>query len=102
MKGGYKMKLSVRKVILLVVCFAIIGSTASFAAAARGLDEKVNINSASADKLAGLPYVGEVLAKRIVDYRSKNGKFGKIEDLKNVKGIGVRVFEHLKERITVK
>ena len=96
------MKPLVRKVMLLVVCFAIIGSTASFAAADQGLNEKVNINSASADKLASLPYVGEVLAKRIVDYRSENGKFRKIEDLKNVKGIGVRVFDHLKERITVK
>jgi len=96
------MKSFVRKVTLLVLCFAIIASTTSLAAADRGAEEKVNINLASVDKLVSLPYVGEILAKRIVDYRSKNGQFRKIEDLKNVKGIGVRVFENLREYITVK
>ena len=61
----------------------------------------VNINTASASELDKLPGIGPAYAQRIVDYRTQNGPFSKIEDIQNVQGIGPKKFEQLKERITV-
>ncbi len=61
----------------------------------------VNINTASAAQLDALPGIGPVLAKRIVDYRSANGPFKTIQDVKNVKGIGDKTFEKFKDQITI-
>jgi competence protein ComEA len=49
---------------------------------------QLSINTATATKLETLPGIGPSLAKRIIDYRDQNGAFKRIEDLKNVKGIG--------------
>ena len=51
-------------------------------------DGKININTATAEALTYLPGIGEVLAKRIVEYREENGLFTQATDLLNVKGIG--------------
>ena len=59
-------------------------------AAAEG---KVNINTATAEQLSMLPRVGSVVAQRIVEFREKNGKFKKEEDLLLVSGIGDRTFD---------
>lgn len=61
----------------------------------------ININSAGQDELITLYRIGEVTAKRIIDYRNKKGNFNSIQDLKNVKGIGDGIFEKIKERITI-
>ena len=66
-----------------------------------GLNQKVNINTADAKQLTTLPGIGDALAKRIVDYRTKNGSFASIEDLKNVSGIGEKKFEELADKICV-
>ena len=41
------------------------------------------------------------MAKKIIEYRSKNGKFSKIEDILNVKGIGEKKFQRMKDRLVV-
>ncbi len=64
-------------------------------------NSKVNINTATKEKLETLPGVGETTAQKIIDYRETNGKFKTIEDIKNVSGIGDAKFESLKEKITV-
>jgi competence protein ComEA len=61
----------------------------------------VNINTAEAWLLEALPGIGEVLARRIIDYRDENGPFLRIEDLKMVEGIGASTFDRLKDKITV-
>lgn len=67
-----------------------------------GSDEKVNINTASAEELdARLPGVGPVLAQRIVDYRNTHGFFRTIEDLQNVSGIGSRRYEQIKDLVKI-
>lgn len=65
------------------------------------VDSKVNINTASKEKLETLPGVGETTAQKIIDYREANGKFKTIEDIKNVSGIGDAKYESLKDKITV-
>ena len=71
-------------------------SLSGFAAA-----EIVNINKADAGALVeNLPGIGEVKAKAIVEYRKKNGKFKKIEDLLNVPGIGKSTFNNLKSEVS--
>ena len=62
---------------------------------------KVNINSATASELQSLNGIGEAKAKAIIEYREKNGNFEKIEDIKNVSGIGDSVYEKIKDNITV-
>ena len=62
----------------------------------------MNINEASKKDLEVLPGIGDEMAKRIIEYRNENGKFSKIEDLQNIKGIGEAKFSNLKKFITVK
>ena len=62
---------------------------------------KVNINTADIRLLDSLDGVGEAMAKRIINYRTKNGKFEVIQDIMKVDGIGIKKFEAIKEYITV-
>ncbi len=62
---------------------------------------KVNINTATAEELSTLEGIGEKKAESIIEYRDNHGHFTKVEDLKNVKGIGDKIFEKIKDQITV-
>jgi competence protein ComEA len=62
---------------------------------------KVNINTATAEELDALPGIGPSIAQRIIDYRTTNGPFRSIEEIKNVKGIGDITFEKLRDKIKV-
>ena len=61
----------------------------------------VNINTATVDELKSLPGVGPAKAAAIVEYRSRNGNFKSVEELKQVKGIGDGIFNKLKDEATV-
>lgn len=63
---------------------------------------KVNINVATQTQLETLPGIGPTIAMKIIEYRKEKGNFKKIEDIKNVNGIGDSKFENIKEFITVK
>jgi competence protein ComEA len=79
-----------------------IGEAAPTQAAPGVPSGKININTATAAELDQLPGIGPALAQRIIDYRTQNGPFKTIEDLKKVKGIGDALFEQIKDRITVR
>ena len=61
----------------------------------------VNLNTATAAELEGLPGIGAKTAARIVEYRQKNGNFKKIEELMNVQGVGEKNFLKIKAQISV-
>lgn len=65
------------------------------------LSNKININTADKEQLKTLPRIGDSLAERIIDYRNKNGTFKRIEDIKKVSGIGDKMFENIKDKISV-
>jgi competence ComEA-like helix-hairpin-helix protein len=56
----------------------------------------LDLNRASVAELERLPHIGPALAKRIVTFREKNGKFISLRELKKVKGIGDKTFELIK------
>ncbi|MDR3344733.1 MAG: ComEA family DNA-binding protein [Oscillospiraceae bacterium] len=57
---------------------------------------KVNINTANVQELQALPYIGQVKAQAIADYRAQHGAFLTAEDLLNVKGIGTATLERIR------
>jgi len=88
--------------VVLVVLMALAASVS----AQGGLipdwkDQKININTASQGELQELPRIGEVVAQRIIDFREKNGKFKKIEEIMKVRGVGEKIFANIKDLITV-
>jgi competence protein ComEA len=100
----------VTSVIGILVAALVLVSASAFAQAqprkastkaAATASSPVNLNTATAAQLETLPGIGAASAKRIVEYREKNGAFKKIEELMNVKGIGEKSFLKLKPLITV-
>lgn len=83
-------------VTLLIAC-----TLCSTALAGQKASDAVDLNRASVEELKTLKGVGDVIAKRIVEYRENNGGFEKIEDIMKVKGIGEKTFLKLKDRLTV-
>ncbi len=63
---------------------------------------RININTADAKELATLKGIGEKKAQAIVDFRSENGPFKKVEDIMLVKGIGQKLFTTIQNQIAVK
>lgn len=61
----------------------------------------ININSASQHLLETLPGIGPATAENILEYREKEGPFKKIEDIKEVWGIGDKKFQEIKGLISV-
>lgn len=59
----------------------------------------ININTATKEQLMALNGIGEAYAERIIDYRKKS-EFSSIEEIKNVKGIGEKTFDKIKDSIT--
>lgn len=64
-------------------------------------DSHININTATLEQLMTLPDIGEVLARRIIDYRTAIGAFESVDDLLSVEGIGITTLEQIREHITV-
>ena len=84
------------KKILFAALAAAVFSSSLFAA-------PVNINKASAEQIAdALKGIGMAKATAIVEYRKKNGKFKKPEDIVKVKGVGPAIFAKIKKDVKVK
>ncbi|GLY67208.1 ComEA family DNA-binding protein [Amycolatopsis taiwanensis] len=62
---------------------------------------KLDLNSATLEQLDTLPGVGEVTAKRIIEWRTQHGGFTSVEQLKDVGGIGQAKLSRLRDQVTV-
>ena len=88
---------------VLVMCLGLALSSVSVLAQKSGpaATEKVNLNTATVEQLKSLPGIGPAMAKLIVEHRTKAGKFTRIEEIMNIKGIGEKKFQKIKDRLTV-
>jgi competence protein ComEA len=87
---------------VLVLCLGMaISSVSVLAEKSTHSTEKVNLNSATVEQLQSLPGIGPAIAKSIIDHRTKVGKFNRIEEIINVKGIGEKKFQKIKDRLIV-
>lgn len=62
----------------------------------------INVNTAPATDLQELPGIGPAMAAKIIAYRQENGRFQAVDDLRNVKGIGVKKLAKLEPLVTIK
>jgi comEA protein len=95
---------------VLIVCLGLALSSVSVLAQKAGpaaqkpgsvMTEKVNLNTATVEQLDTLPGIGPAMAKLIVEHRTKVGKFTRIEEIMNIKGVGEKKFQKIKDRLTV-
>lgn len=61
----------------------------------------ININTATQEELESLPSIGEVRAQAIITYREEHGGFRTIDELKEVSGIGEKIFADISPHVTV-
>ncbi|WP_311487567.1 helix-hairpin-helix domain-containing protein [uncultured Helcococcus sp.] len=66
----------------------------------KAASNKVNINKADLSELTTLPGIGKSRAEEIISYRNTN-RFKSIEDIKNISGIGEKIYEKLKDKISI-
>jgi competence protein ComEA len=62
---------------------------------------KVDLNVATVEQLDALPGVGPVMAQRILEWRARHGRFTRVEQLREIEGIGERRLAQLREMVTV-
>ncbi len=77
------------------------GGTAPGGGDASAAGGKININTADAETLCRLSGVGESTAAKIIAWREANGGFSRIEDIMQVSGIKEKLFNKIKDDITV-
>lgn len=76
------------------------GDTLVRTSAAPVASARINVNTATAAELQALPGIGPKKAAAIVDYRSANGPFKRVDDLVEVKGIGPKTLSKLRSLVT--
>jgi len=82
-------------IIALVLAMSVSGMTLA-------QESVVNVNTASAEQLADtLVGIGPSKAEAIISYRDAHGEFEHIDELINVRGIGMRTVDRNRDRITL-
>lgn len=94
------MKFANMSMVLLAAILFFIVST-SFASAAEGDTEKLNVNSATVEQLSAVPGITPEIAQKIVEYRDDMGDITNIDELKDVEGLTPEIFDKIKDLIGV-
>jgi competence protein ComEA len=71
------------------------------ASSSPGGSAQLDLNTATAQDLDALPGIGPVLADRIVSWRTEHGRFGSVDQLREVSGIGESKYQSLKAKVRV-
>ena len=81
------------KKIYFALLFVLFFAAAAFAA--------LDLNTATKEQLDALPGIGPKKAEAIVQYRNEKGSFKSVDQLKEVSGIGEKIFQGIKNEVTV-
>jgi len=110
-EGGGPARFGAMRALFLIAAAAVLALGAIHLWPARRADPvvrrterprpRVDLNAAAAWELEMLPGIGPARAARIVRHRSEHGPFRRIEDLRDVPGIGDRTIEALRSHVTV-
>jgi len=84
----------------LFVATAAPDAVAAAETAVKDRGVMVDVNAASAPDLEKVPGIGPALAKRIVEFREKNGPFQSLDDLLKVQGIGEKSLAKFREYLS--
>ncbi|MDF2682506.1 MAG: hypothetical protein K0R47_3696 [Brevibacillus sp.] len=64
-------------------------------------NDSININSATIEQLMSLPGIGEARAKAILRYREEKGRFRSPDELKEIEGIGDKMYDRIKDHLRI-
>jgi len=87
-------------VAVMVFAVSLVLGSAGFAGK-QDAAVRVDINNASVKELTAVKGIGPKKAEAIVNYRTEKGRFNSVEDLKKVSGIGEKIYEKIKDLVTV-
>jgi len=65
------------------------------------VSEFISLNNATVEQLESLPGVGPALAARIIDHRTAIGSFSDLTQLRDVSGIGEKLYAKIAPRLTL-
>jgi comEA protein len=65
------------------------------------VQERIDVNTATAEELEKVPGIGPATAARIVEWRETQGRFERLEDLLNIRGIGTKTLETLRPYLKI-
>src|SRR5262245_51893354 len=89
-----------RQWIVAAVVTLLVGANGLAGTSRAEVEQRIDINTATAAELATLPGIGDSKAKAIVEYRAAD-PFQTVDDLKKVKGIGDKTLEQLRPNLMV-
>ena len=79
----------------------VVGAAEAAQAERQATGDLIDLNTATISELDDLPGIGEVLAGRIIDYRTTNGPFTAVDELSNIEGISPRLVDEIRPHVTV-
>lgn len=94
-KLGYLMENCIKSLSLSFIAFVCLSG------AERQPHRPVDLNTATRTEFMQLPHIGGRTATRIVEFRTRYGRFHRVEEIMNVKGIGRKTFEMIKPHIRI-
>lgn len=81
---------------------ALPGTGSALAGMPVGAPAGLDLNRATLEELDALPGVGPAKAQAILDYRSKHGPFGEVDQLAQVPGVSSSLLNRFRDRVYVR
>lgn len=100
MEGAVESVVSRREAEVRVTPFPVAATTTGVPATPSP-SAKLDLNRAGKSDLIRLPGIGEARAEAIIALREKKGRFERVEDLLEVKGVGPKILENIRPQVTV-